>query len=160
MRLLHKIRAFLIRNWLRWIAPRWTVGSLVLLRHVDGRVCLLKHKGRVKPWGLPGGLVTWPETPERGLRRELAEELGWMTELTGPRALTLKLVSSCISEKFPMLELIYLAEEKVSEEVSRTWLLQPSEISELGWFSLRDLETMDGLLERHRSVLLSVLRSN
>ncbi|MEN9809365.1 MAG: hypothetical protein RLZZ488_932 [Pseudomonadota bacterium] len=152
---LRQINAFFTRFWLRWFGPRWTVGCLVLLRDPQGRICLLKHRGRVRPWGLPGGLVTWPEVPEAGLRRELAEELRWQCQEAD---LPLMLVDSCVSAKFPMLELIYEAGVRVTSDTSELWVLQSSEILEVGWFDDQQIGQLEGLLDRHRSLLLKKMK--
>lgn len=155
--LLRNIFAILMRFWLRWFGPRWTVGCLALMRDTQGRVCLLKHRGRIRPWGLPGGLVAWPETPEQGLRRELAEELSWHSALSSTSTLSLTLKGCCTSEKIPMLELIYEAQMRISADVSAGWVMQTSEITGMGWFTRDEIEKLDGLLERHRRFLLNFL---
>lgn len=157
MWLLRKIFAILTRFWLRWFGPRWTVGCLALLRDTQGRICLLKHRGRIRPWGLPGGLVAWPEAPEQGLRRELVEELSWESALSASSTLPLTLKGSCTSEKIPMLEMIYEAQMRISSDVSASWVIQTSEIMAVGWFTRDEIEKMDGLLERHRLFLLNFL---
>lgn len=157
MLFLRKINAIFMRLWLRWFGPRWTVGCLALLRDPQGRICLLKHRGRVCPWGLPGGLLSWPEAPELGLRRELSEELRWHTlEMNLP----LTLVDTCVSAKFPMLELVYEAGVQVTSDVTERWFLQTDEILEVGWFDAQQVSLLEGLLERHRSLLLKKMQAS
>jgi ADP-ribose pyrophosphatase YjhB (NUDIX family) len=156
--LLKRFRSQIVRLWLRCAGPRWTVGSLALLRRADdGRVCLLKHRGRVKPWGLPGGLVAWPESPESGLRRELKEELCWATEGKGASDVNFQIVQTCVSENFSMVELVFEASRRVSVQECAAWIPQVSEITEIAWFSADEIEGLEGLLERHRSLLLRLL---
>lgn len=74
-RLPHRLRVWLVR----WVAPTYTVGAVVLLRDSGptgaGRLLLLRQPpGR--GWGLPAGLLTRGETPVQGAVRELAEESG------------------------------------------------------------------------------------
>lgn len=152
------LRAVFVRSWLRFFGPRWTVGCMALLRDEQGRICLLKHRGRLKPWGLPGGLIVWPEAPEQGLRRELAEELRWSLPEAGVNRVGFALRSSCVGERFSILELVYEASRAVTAAECHSWIAQKSEILEIGWFSADQIECLDGLLERHRSLLLSVLR--
>lgn len=158
--LLRQIRARCVRLWLRFAGPRWTVGCLALMRDERGRVCLFRHRGRVKPWGLPGGLIAWPESPEQGLRRELREELDWDLTLTGGDTLDLSLQSTCVSENFSMLELVFLAQPAVPEAVIQKWTPQASEIAEICWFSIEEIKNLEGILERHRAMLLAELRSS
>lgn len=66
----------------RFVAPTFTVGSVVLLRDSEaaapGRLLLLRQPpGR--GWNLPAGLLNRGETPLAGAVRELAEESGvWL----------------------------------------------------------------------------------
>lgn len=156
--LLRKLRARVVRWWLRLFGPRWTVGCLVLLRDDSGRICLLKHRGRVRPWGLPGGIVAWPEAPKEGLVRELHEELSWSMDKTRSGPVILNIVETCVSENFALLELVYSAHRPVSHLEVAAWVPQASEITEIGWFTEADVLAEEGLLERHRSLILRVLR--
>ncbi|NBO37840.1 NUDIX hydrolase [bacterium] len=152
-----RLRMWVVRLWLKTFGPRWTVGVLCILRDSEGRVCLLKHKGRVKPWGLPGGLIKWPELPQVGLVREIYEELGWSaTEVLGQTPFVLR--NSLVSENFPMLELIFEANRTLSADECAGWAVQASEISEFAWFHADELAALQGILERHRALLLDVLR--
>ena len=126
---------------------------MCVIRDSDGKVCLLKHKGRVKPWSLPGGLLRWPESPENGLNREIHEELGWrLAALPTLRA-------SLVSENFPMIELIFEAKSSVSDADKSRWVLQKSEIEGVIWVSMEELSRLDGILERHRTAVMSILLS-
>lgn len=152
-----RLRSQLTRIWLRVFGPRWTVGCLAVIQDEQSRVCLLKHKGRVKPWGLPGGLVAWPETPEEGLRRELHEELNWSLQSTGQTDVGLRLVRTCVSDKFTMLEIVFAAERPATAAEISSWKIQASEISDLGWFTRGEIARLEGILERHRELLLNFL---
>ncbi|NBX17672.1 MAG: NUDIX domain-containing protein [Proteobacteria bacterium] len=157
--LLKRLRARFIRVWLRIAGPRWTVGSLAFVQRAeDGKVCLLKHKGRVRPWGLPGGLTEWPESPESALRRELREELRWETARPQADPVDFKIADSCVSENFSMLELVFSASRKVTHQEMAEWIPQVSEIMEISWFSAEEIEALEGILERHRVLLLRLLR--
>jgi ADP-ribose pyrophosphatase YjhB (NUDIX family) len=154
-----KLRAYVTRLWLRLLGPRWTVGCLVIFLDEQSRVCLLKHRGRVKPWGLPGGLLAWPESPQQGLVRELKEELSWSLPADAATLKSFSLEKTCISAQFPMLELIFRFSRPIATAEIQDWKLQRSEILEVGWFSQNQIAELDGLLERHRALLLDVLRS-
>lgn len=153
MKQILQLRQMLTRLWLRSFGPRWTVGCLVVLTDSEGRVCFLKHKGRLKPWSLPGGLIEWPESPEAGLLREMAEELNWRA--CGPLVLRETLVSGSL----PMIELIFEASTSVMESDKLLWSLQSSEIDDFCWMTAEELERHDGILARHKSAVLRILRS-
>jgi 8-oxo-dGTP pyrophosphatase MutT (NUDIX family) len=155
---LTRVRLFFVRLWLRSLAPRWTVGVLCLLRDKTGRVCLLRHKGRVKPWGMPGGIIEWPEAPEAGLIRELNEELGWQPAHHDVFHKGFRLLGVLHSDKFPLLDIVFEGVQPVESGESAGWTRQTSEIDAIAWFSLREIEELDGILERHRNFLLGVLR--
>jgi 8-oxo-dGTP pyrophosphatase MutT (NUDIX family) len=121
---------------------------------------LLRHKGRLKPWGLPGGLIGWPESPEAGLLRELIEELGWAPAESGSFHKKFRSLGTLHSDKFPLIDLIFEAVEPVHGTESVGWKLQTSEIEAIGWFSLSEIGELEGILERHRNFLLGVLRGN
>jgi 8-oxo-dGTP pyrophosphatase MutT (NUDIX family) len=148
-----RFRQRLTRLWLRTFGPRWTVGCLVVLRDAQDRVCFLKHKGRLKPWGLPGGLMEWPEAPLAALRREMLEELGWCSS----GALVHR--RTAVSEHFPLLELIFEAKARVSERDCASWVFQGSEIDGYSWLTAEDIQNHDGILARHKSAVLDVLRT-
>ncbi|MBM3382490.1 MAG: NUDIX hydrolase [Betaproteobacteria bacterium] len=149
-----RVRMLIVRFWLRFFAPRWNVGVLAVIRDAQGRVCLLRHKGRVKPWGLPGGLAAWPESPECALLRELCEELDWV--IVSQRSFTLR--HTLQSERFALLELVFELQGVANSSEIAHWKMQESEIEEIAWFSFEELAGLEGILERHRILLTDVLR--
>lgn len=60
----------------RVAAPKVTLGACAVIVDDQGRVLLAHHTYRTRPWGLPGGFVNGSEQPDKGLSRELREELG------------------------------------------------------------------------------------
>jgi ADP-ribose pyrophosphatase YjhB (NUDIX family) len=67
---------------LRILNPTFLVGAVALIQDERGRVLLLEHTYRTQaPWGLPGGWLKKRETPQEGLKRELAEETGMDVEV-------------------------------------------------------------------------------
>ena len=73
-----------LRNRLMWLlSPKYSVGVVGLVRDGKGRVLLLRHTYRRKPWGIPGGGLQPGETLEECLRREVWEETG-MKVRVGP----------------------------------------------------------------------------
>lgn len=146
-------RLAVVRLWLRFFGPRWTLGVMVILTDNQGRICLLKHKGRLKPWAPPGGLLQWPEAPELGLRRELREELAWVP---APEQ-SFSLYATLLSERFPMLELVFRAERPLDAAEVARWQLQKSEITDVCWLAPNQVPAFEGILERHRSLLVGLL---
>jgi 8-oxo-dGTP pyrophosphatase MutT (NUDIX family) len=149
-----RIRMFVVRTWLRFFGPRWNVGVLAVILDSQGRGCLLRHKGRLKPWGLPGGLAAWPESPEQALCRELQEELGW----DDAKGRSFVLRHSLRSGKFPLLELVFELQGAANALEIAHWTMQSSEIEEICWFSFEQVTNLEGILERHRTLLVDVLR--
>jgi ADP-ribose pyrophosphatase YjhB (NUDIX family) len=107
---------------------------------------------------LPGGLTEWPESPESALRRELREELSWETAHPQAEPVHFQITDSCVSENFSMLELVFSASRKVTQHEIAAWIPQVSEIMEISWFSAEEIGALDGILERHRVMLLRLLR--
>ncbi len=71
------------RRVLRATTPGYRVGVLGVLRRPDGRV-LLVDQPYVVGWSLPGGDLTWGESVQQGLQRELREELGLDLSVPAP----------------------------------------------------------------------------
>ena len=142
--------SLLVRTYIRFFAPKWTVGSLALLQASDGRICLAKHRGRVKPWGLPGGLIKWPESASEGLVRELQEELGLQLP-----AHDFQCLETLSSPKLPLLEILYKCRRIFSsDEIGKIKPCSP-EVIELRWILSSEVEGFE-MLERHRNILRSL----
>jgi 8-oxo-dGTP diphosphatase len=85
-----------VRVW-RWL-PGWTragltwclnahfvVGTVAIIKDVDGRVLLARHTyRRSSPWALPGGWVRRGEDPRDTIVREIVEETGLTVEVLSP----------------------------------------------------------------------------
>lgn len=110
-------------GWTHYVNP---VPAAVALIERRGRL-LLTRRGRppyAGTWDLPGGFLEGDETPEAGLRRELAEELG-------VRVARSRLVGIATDRYgrggFPVLTLVY--------RVTATGALRPGDdVSEARWF--------------------------
>ncbi len=98
-------------------------GGKVLL----GRRAAAPYRGT---WDLPGGFLEAGETPERGLARELGEELG--TRIRSARFLSF-FTETYGRRGFPILAAVY----RVKLAPGR--LRHGSDVSELRWFSRRQL---------------------
>lgn len=62
---------------LRLMNDTFLVGVAALVQDDQGRVLVLEHTYRRRPWGLPGGALNRGETLEAGLAREVLEETGF-----------------------------------------------------------------------------------
>ncbi len=71
---------YMLRAALRRASGTAVVGVLALIVQ-DNRVLLIKHRGGIFPWGLPGGGVHPTETPAAAARREAHEETGCIVRL-------------------------------------------------------------------------------
>ncbi|MEY2987613.1 MAG: hypothetical protein RJB13_1134 [Pseudomonadota bacterium] len=97
--------------------------------------------------------MEWPEVPIAALRREMIEELGWCTS----GELVLK--RTIVSENFPLIELIFEAVVRVSEHDCEKWVIQESEIDGFFWMTSDEVENHPGVLARHKSAVLDILRA-
>ena len=143
----------LLRLGVRLFAPRWAVGGLVLLHDDEGRVCLLRHRLRPQPWGLPGGYARWPEAPAEAAARECVEELALPVV-----ASELRFVAHLTGDLFALLEVVFARPSPVSAASKAALRLQTREVLEARWFTSTELEALEGILARHRALALGFLR--
>ncbi|HEX2022192.1 MAG TPA: NUDIX hydrolase [Candidatus Thermoplasmatota archaeon] len=113
---------------------REVVGGLVF--HPDGeRILLVKaSRGFTKGmWNIPGGFVTYAETPEDGMRREAEEETGL--------AIRLERLLGVFTQKFGspyfMRGHMYLCRAETTD-----LRLQMDEIADAQWFPLADAKRL------------------
>lgn len=116
-------------GWTDWGNPKAAVGALLVR---EGRVLLSKrarppHQGS---WDLPGGFLEAGETPEEGIRRELAEE-------TGLDARVLRLVATGVGryDSYATVNLVFLCEAEGEPRAMDDSL-------ELAWFEPARLPPM------------------
>jgi 8-oxo-dGTP diphosphatase len=65
------------RAYLELTHPRFLIGVMAVIRDEQGQLLILEHTyRRHHVWGLPGGYLQSREAPEKGLRREVREEIG------------------------------------------------------------------------------------
>lgn len=148
------MKSSLTRWFVKQFSPKWTVGALGVVRDAQGRVLLLEHRLRPKPWGLPGGFVAWPETPQAGLVRELQEEVGLVFE-----AEEFRFVSCLQSDRLPLLEFVYERVPLGGMETALALRLQASEVKSAKWFDAEGIAALEGMLQRHKALLLGLLAS-
>jgi hypothetical protein len=67
------------------------------------------------------------------------------------------LYATLLSERFPMLELVFRAERPLDAAEVARWQLQKSEITDVCWLAPNQVPTFEGILERHRSLLVGLL---
>lgn len=109
---------------------REVVGALVF--HPDGeRILLVKaSRGFTKGmWNIPGGFVTYAESPEEGMRREMNEETGLDIKLEK----LLGVFTQKFGSPYYMRGHMFLAHARTTELA-----LQKDEIADAQWFSLAD----------------------
>jgi hypothetical protein len=82
----------------------------------------------------------------------------WATEGAQTEQVSFRIVETCISENFSMVELVFEASRTIKAQEFATWIPQVSEITEIAWFSEEEVANLDGILERHRSLLVRLLR--
>ncbi|MFA5861845.1 MAG: NUDIX hydrolase [Candidatus Thermoplasmatota archaeon] len=109
---------------------REVVGALVF--HPDGeRILLVKaSRGFTKgTWNVPGGFVTYAESPEEAMRREMAEETGMSIKLEK----LLGVFTQKFGSPYYMRGHMFLAHARTTDLV-----LQKDEIADAQWFLLAD----------------------
>ncbi len=100
-------------------------------------------------WQIPGGGLEFGEKPEKTLKREIKEELGVEIEI-------IKLIPKIFSEVFGDYQLIFinylcqLKDEKSS-------IILNEEASEYGWFTFKQVESLDCLSKVKEIIKLSHL---
>lgn len=108
--------------------PRGAAKVAVIER---GKVLMVKARRGITQgyWNLPGGFISYSESPAEGVRREVREELGTDVRLTR--------LLGIFTETFPrtggyMYSFVYQG-----KRLSKILQPDPDEIEALGWFSLR-----------------------
>jgi ADP-ribose pyrophosphatase YjhB (NUDIX family) len=157
-----KLTSLGLRIYHSLLSPKWSVGSFCVVQNTlnsetsstsslssasSPQILLLKHRLRPKPWGPPGGLIPWPESPVQGLTRELHEELGWRVPETD-----FALKDVLTSQTTSLMEVVFTycgAPPQIEN-----FVLQKREIIEARWFTLEEIKAEEGLIERHRDFLL------
>lgn len=132
------------RRVVRLIAPTYSVGAMAFIERADGALLLVRHSYRQR-WGVPGGLLQRHEDPRKGVRREVAEEVGLDVELLGEPAVV-------VDEEPHRIDLVFRARPTDS----RAPVPASPEIVEAEWFPAEALpelqfETRDALMTLSRS---------
>lgn len=125
--------------WLAW--PVWFVYFRIYSDRSrvfvvsEGKILLVKSWLSDESWGLPGGGAKAGEPIELSAARELQEEVGIVVESS-----TLKPLGNCIHNKIGLKfrAHFFLLELPSQPQIKR----QTAEISDMGWFSKTEIETM------------------
>lgn len=113
--------------------PGYRVGVLGVLRRPDGRV-LLVDQPYVAGWSLPGGDLTWGETVQQGLQRELREELGLDLSVPAPVLAQQRAADRWVT---------FVAVVPVTEQQADQARASSPELRAIGWYGLTELPEMD-----------------
>ena len=125
-RLPRRLRRVLVRAG----TPKYTVGSICIVRRHDGAVLLVRHSywGR---WGTPGGLAKRHEPPDEAAVRETKEEVGLDVEIVGEPVVVVEPVPHRVDVVF----LVRPAPMAALDDVRPT----SPEITHVAWFDLSEL---------------------
>jgi ADP-ribose pyrophosphatase YjhB (NUDIX family) len=120
----------------RWFAelPKLALSANAVLRDSRGRVALVRNTYR-DGWSLPGGVVDDNEPPAAACARELAEELGFVTERVGA-LLAVQWAQRADGSPLQFLSLTFDAGVCADPRALRP---QQEEIAEIGFFDPGDL---------------------
>tara|TARA_B100001113_G_C21032500_1_gene588594 strand:+ start:256 stop:756 length:501 start_codon:yes stop_codon:yes gene_type:complete len=115
----------------------------------NNRILLIKEsKGKhSSKWGVPKGFVESGELPAQAALRELYEECGIPGEITGIIALRERVTNGQTG-----VFVAYLVSPK-SLKVKPN----PEEVSDYGWFSIEELESVDWLSDTMHSISIASL---
>jgi 8-oxo-dGTP diphosphatase len=131
---------YLARALLR-VATRATVVGTLALVVQNNHVLLIRHRGGIFPWGLPGGGVQPTETPAAATRREVLEEAGCtvrLERLHGVYYQQYRGYRNCL--------FVYLC-TPLSDITPPTWDI---EIATARYYPLDQIPTTTNLVSRHR----------
>jgi ADP-ribose pyrophosphatase YjhB (NUDIX family) len=131
-RLPHRLRMWLVR----WVAPTFTVGAVVLVRdqHTDRLLLLRQPPGR--GWSLPAGLLARGETPLAGAVRELAEESGIALP---PEQLRPAVPNAVVHHRGRWIDLVF---ETTVPATTTALRVDGAEVLEAAWHDLTSLPAL------------------
>lgn len=105
----------------------------------DGRLLLVREKLDNGRWTLPGGWADTGDTPSRAVEREVREEAGYQTKAVKLLALYDRDTQGHPPYLFSVYKAFFLC-ELLSDEQN---LADNPETDETGWFSEREIDTLD-----------------
>ena len=130
-----------LRSWLEPV-ERPAARALVVDRRGRTLLVLFRDSTGQTWWATPGGGVQEAETPERAVRRELAEEAGLVEFELGPEIWTRDHTFAWYGRIFRQRERIYLV--RVDEhEPAPTIDLAAEHVHDVRWWTLAELEAAD-----------------
>ncbi|AEV84201.1 NUDIX hydrolase [Actinoplanes sp. SE50] len=114
------------------------------------RILLVRHAGDADGWAVPGGAVDIGESPAAAAVREIREETGIVI---GPPRLLEVLGGDDFEVRYPNGDRVaYVTAVYRAEVAAGTPVPDREEISEVGWFAVRELDGVD--LNRFARALL------
>jgi 8-oxo-dGTP pyrophosphatase MutT (NUDIX family) len=134
-RLPRRFRRLLVRLG----SPKYTVGSICLIRRDDGAFLFVRHSYWTR-WGTAGGLAKRHEAPELAAERETMEEVNLAIELVGEPAVVVEPVPHRV-------DVVFLARPAPGADLDQVRPSSP-EIEALDWFMLDELPPL-----QHETVL-------
>lgn len=137
-RLPHRVRMWLVR----WVAPTYTVGAVVLVRDAGADRLLLLRQPPGRGWSLPAGLLARGESPVEGALRELAEESG--IELVAEQ-LTAAVPNALVHHRGRWVDLVFQATVPAAGTRLR---VDGAEVLEAAWHDLTALPPLTRQTER------------
>jgi ADP-ribose pyrophosphatase YjhB (NUDIX family) len=128
-RLPHRMRMWLVR----WVAPTYTVGAVVLVRDLHTERMLLLRQPPGRGWSLPAGLLARGESPVEGALRELAEESGIAL---APEQLRPAVPNALVHHRGRWVDLVF---EATVPAASTELAVDGAEVLEAAWHELAEL---------------------
>jgi ADP-ribose pyrophosphatase YjhB (NUDIX family) len=131
-RLPHRVRMWLVR----WVAPTYTVGAVVLVRDLHTERLLLLRQPPGRGWSLPAGLLARGETPVAGALRELAEESGIAL---APEQLRPAVPNALVHHRGRWVDLVF---EATVPAATTSLRVDGAEVLEAAWHHLAELPVL------------------
>ena len=139
-----KIRTFIFQTYFRFSRPM-TLGVRIIATNSENKICLVRHT-YIAGWHLPGGGVERGETIYEAAQKELAEEVGLVTEIKDMKLLSVH--ANQTNFKGDHVALFHCDKWKPVHGIGQ--IVNAHEIAEWGFFGIDELpaETTRATRER------------
>jgi 8-oxo-dGTP diphosphatase len=128
MRVFRRLPRWLRRRIIRTLTPSYSVGAVVALFDVDGKILLVEQR-HSRGWALPGGLLHRGEDALDGLLREVHEEVGLDLD---PAALP---VPYAVLAPIPRrVDIVFVS--RADDGATQPRIADQLEVTGIGWFAL------------------------